>query len=260
MALTDYLKTARSVDLAKVELNYERFRELSQNPHISSNERIGFPDDYRRGFESAIFYDICRKLPALQGRQKVIVDIGPGCAVLPHMIIDLCERNEHRLILVDSREMLDQLPDSHCVVKVPGPYPKNAVEVKAAAHGPVDALLCYSVLHYLYVDTNLFDVVDFVVDLMGAGGDALFGDIPNVSKRKRFFSSPTGVSFHQRFAKTEEIPQVEFNRPEPGRIDDAVLAGLIQRAQSAGCDAYLLPQSSDLPMANRRDDLLIKRP
>jgi len=53
---------------------------------------------------------------------------------------------------------------------------------------------------------------------------------------------------------------VTQDAPAPGKIDDAVLADLIARAQACGCDAYLLPQGAGLPMANRRDDLLIVRP
>jgi hypothetical protein len=57
-----------------------------------------------------------------------------------------------------------------------------------------------------------------------------------------------------------EKPVVEYNRVEAGKIDDAVIAGLMARAQLAGCDAYLLPQNASLPMHNRRDDLLIVKP
>ena len=59
--------------------------------------------------------------------------------------------------------------------------------------------------------------------------------------------------------QTDEAPVVAWLKVERNKIDDAVLAGLVQRAQSAGCDAYILPQPSTLPMANRREDLLIRK-
>ena len=59
---------------------------------------------------------------------------------------------------------------------------------------------------------------------------------------------------------SDEDPNVDFNTPARGKIDDAVLSGMILRAQGGGCDAYLTPQGAELPMANRRDDLLICRP
>ena len=157
--------------------------------------------------------------------------------------------------------MLAQLPDREGVtVKVSGAFPGCQDAVRDAAPEGVDALICYSVLHYMYVDTNLFDVVDATLELLAPRGRALFGDIPNVSKRRRFFASPTGKAFHRAFTGRDEDPYTDFNAPSPGKIDDSVLAGLIQRAQLGGCDAYLLPQDDSLPMANRRDDLLIAKP
>lgn len=88
----------------------------------------------------------------------------------------------------------------------------------------------------------------------------LIGDIPNVSKRKRFFASEAGIKFHQSFMQTDEIPDVDFRSVEFNRIDDAVLLGVIMRARAQGCDAYWLPQAEGLPMANRREDLLIAKP
>jgi hypothetical protein len=38
------------------------------------------------------------------------------------------------------------------------------------------------------------------------------------------------------------------------------LLGLVMRARAEGFDAYLLPQRPDLPFANRREDLLCRRP
>jgi hypothetical protein len=257
------LATDPNIDLAAVDLDYERFRELAQNPHLSAHGKIGFIDSQRVGYEDAIYRDILAKLPMLaNSRNQVIVDVGPGCADLPRRLIELCQKQGHRLILVDSPEMLKQLPDVAGVTeKLPGKFPDNLAAIMAQT-GPkgADAFLCYSVLHYLYVDSNLFDVVDATVQLLGAGGRALYGDIPNQSKRMRFFASETGIAFHQAYMKTTDKPVVNYNRPYPGKIDDAVLAGMIGRAQAGGCDAYLLPQDSALPMANRRDDLLFSKP
>ena len=88
----------------------------------------------------------------------------------------------------------------------------------------------------------------------------LIGDIPNISKRKRFFSSASGIRYHQDFMKTDSKPEVNYCAIEGDKIDDAVILGVIMRARSQGCDAYWLPQSSSLPMANRREDILITKP
>ena len=88
----------------------------------------------------------------------------------------------------------------------------------------------------------------------------LIGDIPNISKRKRFFASETGVRFHREFMKTTELPSVTFNQIEHDQIDDAVIFAMLQRARAQGFDAYVMPQNPILPMANRREDILITRP
>jgi hypothetical protein len=58
---------------------------------------------------------------------------------------------------------------------------------------------------------------------------------------------------------TDDDPDVTFNVLEPGQIDDTVIIGLVLRARLAGFDAFVLPQAPDLPMANRREDVLVTR-
>jgi hypothetical protein len=53
---------------------------------------------------------------------------------------------------------------------------------------------------------------------------------------------------------------VDFRAVEANKIDDAVILGVIMRARAQGCDAYWLPQGEALPMANRREDVLIIKP
>jgi hypothetical protein len=177
------------------------------------------------------------------------------------MLIDLCVQRRHKLLLVDSAEMLATLPDVEGVTsKVVGAFPHCSNAVRDVASSGIDALICYSVLHYMYVDGDLFDVIDASVDLLAPGGRALYGDIPNVSKRARFFASSTGKAFHRVYTGRDEDPPPAAKATVSGTIDDAVLSGLIHRAQAGGADAYLMPQNDRLPMANRRDDLLIVKP
>ncbi|HEX7761769.1 MAG TPA: hypothetical protein VF459_19840 [Caulobacteraceae bacterium] len=256
------LATRSDIDFAAVELDYEAFRQLARNPHLDPHQRIGFPTAYREGAEAAIFEDILAKLPMLaEAEGQRVVDIGPGCAGLPRLLIELCRQRRHTLVLADSEEMLSQLPDAPgLIIKCPGRYPDNAQAVQSAVQAGADAALCYSVFHYVFSEGNPFAFLDALVALLRPQGRALIGDIPNHSKRRRFFASDAGQAFHRAFTGSTQPPVAPFNVPAPGKIDDAVLGGLIQRAQAAGCDAYLLPQGAGLPMANRRDDLLIARP
>lgn len=240
-------------------IRYEDFRRLAQDPALSIYERIGFPDHYREGHEAAIFSDIREKLSNLDQSGKLVLDIGPGCSDLPRMLIALCRSQGHRLHLIDSAEMLALLPEDPCISKTAARYP-DCPETIEALRGKVDAILCYSVLHYILVDVAFFRFFDTSLSLLAPGGQMLIGDIPNISKRKRFFVSEAGVRFHQQFMNTTERPEVEFNKIEHDQIDDAVVISLIARARAQGFDAYLLPQPANLPLANRREDLLITRP
>ena len=238
---------------------FEEFRRLAKDETLSKYERIGFPDSYRSGKEEFIFLDIKSKLPLLNEENKTVLDIGPGCSDLPGMLVDHCQARNHSLFMVDSPEMLDRSPDRPFVEKVAAFYP-DCPELVEKLAGKVDVILCYSVFHYVFVDTPIFRFLDTSLSLLASGGQMLIGDIPNISKRKRFFSSNTGVCFHQNFMNTEDIPRPIFNRIEHDEIDDAVVLSLLQRARAQGFDAYVLPQPPVLPMANRREDILINRP
>lgn len=241
-------------------LDFAGFKELAKDKTLSPHEKIGFPDAYRAGQEAAIFEDIKLKLPNLTKSNQIVVDIGPGCGALALLLIEHCLANQSTLVLIDSQEMLEHLPDGENIIKIPAYYPNECQQLFEKYAQKANVILTYSVLHYVFEEGNLFGFLDATLDLLANEGEFLIGDIPNISKRKRFFASDTGIKFHREFMKTEENPKVEFNRNEAGQIDDAVLFSMIMRARQAGFDAYLLPQSKDLPMANRREDILIRRP
>jgi hypothetical protein len=240
-------------------LTFAGFRELATAEGLSRHERVGFPDSYRDGYEAAIFRDICSKLTNFVRRGQMVFDIGCGCSDLPLLLADLCRKQSHKLVLCDSGEMLAQLPDEPGVDKAPGCFPSDSAELLRRFAGQVDAILTYSVLQYVFVESSLFDFLDACLSLLAPGGQLLIGDIPNVSKRKRFFASAAGVRCHQQFTGTDEVPAVAFNKLERSKIDDSVVLAILSRARAAGFDAYVLPQAIELPMANRREDVLIVR-
>lgn len=241
-------------------LDFAAFKELAKDETLSLHEKIGFPDSYRAGKEAVIFEDITAKLSNLGKSRQIIIDIGAGCGTLAFLLIEQCLKNENTLILIDSGEMLAQLPDDEKLVKIPAYYPNDCQNFLEEYKGRADAILTYSVLHYVFDEGNLFKFLDSTLGLLAVGGECLIGDVPNISKRKRFFASPTGVEFHKNFMNTMDAPEIEFNRIEAGEIDDAVLISLMLRARQAGFDAYILPQNDNLPMANRREDIFIKKP
>jgi len=57
---------------------------------LSANtKKIGFPNQYRKDSEGAIFEDVLSKLNKLLDTQQTVLDIGSGCSDLPRMLMDL---------------------------------------------------------------------------------------------------------------------------------------------------------------------------
>lgn len=241
-------------------LDYEGFKALAGDPARSPHEKVGFPDSYREGKAEDILRDVAAKLPALLARDKAVLDIGTGCSDVATSLVALCGEHGHRLALVDSAEMLAQIADAPHVEKHPGRFPEEHLAFVEARRGGFDAILVYSVLHYVFVERDVFTFLDRCLELLAPGGRLLVGDIPNQSMRKRFFSSDAGMRFHQSFTGTAEPPVVQHQTIETGFLDDAVLLALVMRARAAGFQAWLVPQDPKLPMANRREDLLVERP
>lgn len=241
------------------DLTFDDFRRMAGDDALSSHERVGFPDAYREGREALILDDIAAKLPSLIERERVIVDIGPGCAGLPVLLREHCAQRDHTLVFVDSAEMLAHHPDGPGLVKVAARFPA-APELLAERRAAVDAVIAYSVVQYAFSDASIFDFVDAALDLLAPGGRLLLGDVPNASMRRRFLASEAGAAHHRVYTGRDEHPDVRFNVLERGQIDDAVVLSLLARARAAGFDAWVVPQPAALPMANRREDVLIARP
>lgn len=242
------------------DLKFNDFRILAEDEQLSPHERIGFPDSYRQHMEERILADIRTKLTHLDVGGSRVVDIGPGCGRLADAIVDHCRGSVGTLVLVDSKEVLDHLPEDRFILKVAGRFPDCCKAFLEDHREQVDAVLVYSVLHYVFVESSVFDFLDHCLELLAPGGQLLLGDIPNRSMRDRLFSSEAGRRFHREFMKTDEDPEVTRGIPVPGDIDDSVLLALLARARAAGFHAYLVPQAPTLPMANRREDILIERP
>jgi cyclopropane fatty-acyl-phospholipid synthase-like methyltransferase len=255
---------AKEIDYSRFEnLTFNDFRAMALEENLSKYEKIGFPDSYRSGKEKAILNDIVFKLPALCEQSSIILDIGCGCSDLPYFLMEQAVSLNQTLLLLDSEEMLNLLSPikggEKNIFKVAAHYP-DCPDLFAEKAGRVNAILIYSVLQYVFAEGNIFEFLDRSLTLLAPGGRMLIGDIPNISMRKRFFASETGIAHHQSFTGTTDIPNVTFNHIEHSLIDDSVVIGLLARARSAGFQAFIVPQSSDLPMANRREDLLIIRP
>jgi hypothetical protein len=164
-----------------------------------------------------------------------------------------------KLTLIDGTEVLEALPSAPNITKIEGPFPRCLRDTESI--GPFDSILAYSVVQYVFAESSIEQFVDEALMLLnGVDGAFLIGDIPNVSMRKRFLVSDAGRAYHSEHYAGQPSPTVRFNSPDLGQIDDATTLGLVARARNAGFQAFVLPQDPSLPMANRREDILIRRP
>jgi cyclopropane fatty-acyl-phospholipid synthase-like methyltransferase len=228
-------------------IRFDDFKDLANREGLSASERIDDPFDVRAGKGEDIFADIRRKLPHLNGKTVTVLDVGTGCGPIALLLIELCRQLHHRLWLIDSAEVLRHLPSRAEVTKVPGKFPEVFNDL-APIVGRTDVVLAYSVAHYVFEHDNIWAFLDRSLALLAPGGQLLLGDVPSWSKRKRMEGHP--------------VPPIEVRDGEswPGGLTDAVIFGLMGRATEAGFDAYLVPQPPELPMANRRVDMLFSRP
>lgn len=241
-------------------LTFDDFRKLAKDPTLSRHEKVGFPDSYREGKEEDIFCDICEKLTNLSLPNKSIFEIGPGCSELPVMLSQICAKSGGCLVFVDSEEMLSHLPQAAHITKYAGTFPSALGDDFEKWEGKVDAIVAYSVIQYVFVEGNLWEFIDRCLALLAEGGEILLGDVPNITMRKRFFSSGAGAASHRQFTGRDERLEVLFNKLEPGQMDDSVVLAILARARAQGFHAWVVPQSPYLPMANRREDILIRKP
>lgn len=241
-------------------LTFDKFKKLAESNDISVHQKVGFPDSYRLGAEESILEDIINKCESLTLRGGIILEIGPGCSDLPLKIEKYGLEHGKKTIFIDSFEMLKELKCSDESLKIAGCFPEipNFIQEFKAS---IQSIIAYSVIQYPFIEGNIFKFIDTCMSLLCDGGEILLGDIPNHTMRKRFFSSRNGIEHHRKFTGSEvETPVVEFNKIEHGEIDDSVIVSIISRCRASGYHAWILPQSKNLPMANRREDILIRKP
>lgn len=240
-------------------LNFEAFRELARDSSLSRHERVGFPDSYREGKEHLILNDIISKLSALPKPSQKVLDIGSGSSNLPILLAHYLNERDSSLYLCDSPEMLGHLPSLDSVHLWPGQFPSN---LQLDNHlNSFNAIIVYSVIQYVHSESNLWHFIDIALSLLAPAGELLLADIPNQSMRQRFFSSAAGIECHRNYTgDSQSLPELRYNCPTPGKINDAIVLAILSTVRSQGFHAWCLPQSRDLPMSNRREDILIRRP
>jgi 2-polyprenyl-3-methyl-5-hydroxy-6-metoxy-1,4-benzoquinol methylase len=227
---------------------------------LSNNEKIGFPDAFRDGHSETIWNDLLQKLPALSRRGTRVLDIGCGCGDLPQALIQHALVYDQQLTMNDHPNMLAQLQHVEHVRLAGGQFPGVLKTHPDLAASKFDVIICYSVLQVAAAEMNPFLFADSAVELLAAGGQLIFGDIPNFSKLRRFLSSEAGRAFHKSYMQTDSDPDVKAFAMDKTRLDDGLILGLLTHFRMSGFDAYVLPQPLSLPLSTRREDILVNAP
>tara|TARA_B100000886_G_C20377204_1_gene472289 strand:- start:13 stop:774 length:762 start_codon:yes stop_codon:yes gene_type:complete len=241
-------------------LSFEKFKELAKNKNISKFNRVGFPDKYREGQEELILKDLISKVNILSRKYQKVLEIGPGCSNLAHIIINFVLQNKSELTLIDSKEMLDNLPDNNGIKKEFGMFPNQFHSFIRERKEYFNAIITYSVIQYIFKETDFWEFLVSSITMLKKGGILFLGDIPNISMRKRFLNSDEGIKFQNSFYKNKSISQKEEAYNENKEINDIFIMDILIRARNMGCHAWVVPQLHDLTFSNRREDIIIKKP
>ena len=235
---------------------YGEFQSRAADSTLTNNEKIGFTESCRAGKEEIIADDIFKKLQISKRQKLSVLDIGCGCGPLAAHIIERVLQGGHLISVVDSPEMLAALEIDGGVKRIAGRFPDCAKTVRHQI-GPVDRIIVYSVLQYAFKDGCAREFVEAAASLLAERGRLLIGDIPNASMRKRFLSSASGQVHHRTHFDPDNDPDPKTIRVDGREIDDAFLLELVANLRRSGFNAFMMPQASGLPLANRREDLLI---
>lgn len=235
--------------------SFADFKKLALDKTLNNNQKVGFDDIYRKELEKNIFLDISLKLNIIPN--KTIMDIGCGCSLPVYDLIEYARNNKNKLYLIDSKEMLSNLPNEDFIVKIICEFP-NCKEIQKLQK-KIDYIIVYSVLHHIFTYANYIEFIDTTIELLSSNGELLLGDIPNISKQKRFSSLSKKIEYTKDWFGNIDKSNITYNTLEKMSIDDGIIFSILQRYRGMGCETYLLNQKKYLPLGEIREDILIKK-
>jgi len=235
---------------------FEYFANIASKS-ISGTEKVGRYGSMQDK-EKNIFQDIKRKLDL--DKKKNILDIGCGCGTVVADIIDYVKQSNKNLILNDSIEVLQQIKldeQTKQISFVSGRFPNIELDNNIK----LDAIILYSVLHYVALD-NIYLFIDSMLSRLLQGGAVLIADIPNMDKRDRFNNSDFGKEFNRKWQEDKTTCYISENYPsiDLSHFNDKLIFEILTYIRKKqGFNAYLLPQNDTLPFGYIRDDILIEK-
>jgi len=230
--------------------NYGKLaRELEDSTVIAGRHAV--QADAERG----ILPDVMRKLQIEAGDRVLDIGCNAGNLLIP---LSFLVREITGIDHASCIEKLNQRFTAANARLIAGNFLEILID------GSYEKILCYSVLHYLSGKAEVFQLISQTLALLSPGGRALFGDIPNKSKKARFLNSPAGKEFEQQWQELVKSQnrgsKIELAEdPKLVSFDDEFLLEICRKYRAEGFEAYLTPQPGSLPFGNTREDLVIAR-
>ena len=211
------------------DLGFEDFKKMADDGSLSNEEKIGFTKGYRIGSETLIIRELLLNT-SFGNRKQTVLDLGCGCGVLVHRIIQESTQRDHFLYLVDSDEVLAKLSHPECTFPVShgGKFP---VPITMS----FDLIIVYSVLQHVVNDDGINGVKEFIdaaVNLLSINGILFLGDIPRLYKGDYVANS----FMHEEF-----------------------LFKLLRKYRNDNYKSYIIPHIKGHPLYETRDNILIRR-
>lgn len=229
--------SAKQSDLTSQIKNwtFNYFKDKAKDISLTLEEKMGFSKEHRLGKDSLFLDFFLKVIPNLNNNKIAVLDIGSGCGELVTLLYNYLLETRSTLTLIDSEEMLSNI--SLKIEKVAGRFPQELSTFISENQNKYDVIIINSVLQHVWLDSNPFSFIEEALTLLKKEGYLLLGDIPNYSKAQRYFKLQ------------ENLPQE--------RIDDSILLSIVSRLRSKGYESYLIPHSKDLPLKDRRENILV---
>lgn len=238
-------------------LSYSTFKMMAKDHNLTKNEKIGFPKIYRDNLDEVIFNDMLKKIPNLNKANQTILDIGCGCGTLIDLLLKHCNKMQSTIHLNDSKEMLSLLPDGSDIIKWNGKFQDNSL-MHNTLHHKLDVIICYSVFQYIINDISTKKFINLLKPLLKPGGQVIIGDIPNFSSKLRFLNTKEGKEYYKNVNPSILKNNYKFSKNEK-KIDDRLIIKFLSLSKDISFNAWLMPQVPQLPLSNRRDDIIIEK-
>ena len=213
---------------------------------------------FQRNEEKKILPEIIKNLNL--NKNDKLIDIGCGSGSITMHI----SKKVNTVTAVDFPKILDALKARSKKKKIKNINYISGNFVNLKIQKKFNKILVYSVIHYMRDLNQLKILIRKMLKITLPNGKILLGEVPNISKKKRFLNSKIGKKIDQSF----KVDVERLNKKYPKSmnlnnkfisIDDKDLSSIIFYCNKLGADAYILPIENGLPFCNTRVNILIKK-